>query len=374
MPAYLAIVAGKDEYLVDRDARALFEAAKKKLGSEAEAEVIDGAMIRVEDAQGIETRFIESLRTLPMFGGAKVLWLRNLNWVADTQQGRSEEAKERLGAMLSALPTAPDDVHVIISATPYDGRRKDLSALKETADEFVVHAAGRPSPFGPDPAAEQQAEMAAAHLRSLGVKFERGVPEAVVGRVGQSTRLVLGECDKLATYAGKGGSLRESDVHLLVPVFGDGDFFEPIEAFAARDLPWALAALDRYFFNESSARPLLSALQNRLRLLIQIRALADSGDFRLSETGLPKGAFETASARHGPTFGSAAKSSANVFSQNPWYVSNKVAPAASRYALAELIDAQLACADCFDASNRGADEEQAVRALFLRALAVGRQP
>ena len=31
MPAYLAIVAGKDEYLVDRDARALFEAAKKKL-------------------------------------------------------------------------------------------------------------------------------------------------------------------------------------------------------------------------------------------------------------------------------------------------------------------------------------------------------
>ncbi|MFM9147845.1 MAG: hypothetical protein ACKORI_06955, partial [Verrucomicrobiota bacterium] len=66
MPAYLAIVAGKDEYLVDRDARALFEAAKKKLGSEAEAEVIDGAMIRVEDAQGIETRFIESLRTLPM--------------------------------------------------------------------------------------------------------------------------------------------------------------------------------------------------------------------------------------------------------------------------------------------------------------------
>ena len=79
---------------------------------------------------------------------------------------------------------------------------------------------------------------------------------------------------------------------------------------------WSLAALDRYFFNEVSCRPLLSALQNRLRLLIQIRSLADSGDLRVSAAGLPKGSFETASMRHGSTFGSAAKSSANVFSQN----------------------------------------------------------
>jgi hypothetical protein len=182
---------------------------------------------------------------------------------------------------------------------------------------------------------------------------------------------VLVECEKLANYAGPGGALTEADVLLLVPTFGDGDFFEPIEALAARDLKWGLASLDRYFFNESSARPLLSALQNRLRLLIQIRCLVDSGDFRVTTAGLSKGQFETASGRHGPTFGSAAKSSANLFSQNAWYISNKVAPTAARYSLAELVDLQLACADCFDASNRGEDESS-VRALFLRALAVRR--
>ncbi|MGA0133887.1 MAG: DNA polymerase III subunit delta [Opitutales bacterium] len=373
MPAYLAIVAGKDEFLVDRDARAFFEAARKRAGEGADAEVVDGAMVRVEDARGIETRFVESLRTMSMFGATRVLWLRNLNWVADTPQGRSEEVKERLASLLSAVTSAPDDVHVVISATPYDGRRKDLAAIKEAADEFGVHAAGRPPPYGADPQAQKQAEMAAAHLRALGVKFERGVPEAVVGRVGQSTRLVIGECDKLATYAGPGGTLRESDVHLLVPAFGEGDFFEPIEAFAARDLAWAQGALDRYFFHQSSGRPLLFALQGRLRLLIQIRALGDAGDLRLSSSGLPKGAFEAAAARHGPTFGGPAKSSANLFSQNPWYVSTKVAPAAALYTLAELVDAQLACGECFDALNRAGDEEQAVRSAFLRALAVKRQ-
>ena len=372
VPGFFAIVAGKDEFLVDRDARAFFNKAREAAGKEADAEIISGMIIKVEEADAIETRFREAVNTLSMFGGKRVVWLRHLNWVSDSAQGKSEHVKEALASMLEVAKEATADVSIIISANPYDGRRKDLSALKEVADEFVLHSPPAKSPFANDDAqGDMQMALAAEHLRSLGVKFDRGVPETIVGRVGQSTRLVLVECDKLAAYAGAGGTIREADVLLLVPPFGEGDFFEPIEALAARDLKWGLESLDRYFFNEDSCRPLLTALQNRLRLIIQIRCLADSGDFRLTEAGLPKGQFETASGRHGPTFGSAAKSSANLFSQNAWYISNKVAPAAARYTLAELVDLQLACADCFDASNRGQDEP-AVRAMFLRALAVKR--
>ncbi len=372
MPGYLAIIAGKDEYLVDQDGRACFAKAKAAAGADAEAEVISGQILRVDDAQTLERQFAESVKTLSMFGARRVIWLRNLNLVADTVQAKSEEVKKNLAHILELATGADPSVAIIISATPYDGRRKDLSALKSVATEFILHSPPSKGPFDKaDAQAETQVALAVERLKSLGVKFERGVPEVIVGRVGQSTRLVLGECDKLATYAGAGGTIKEADVHLLVPTFGEGDFFEPIEALAARDLRWGMESLDRYFFNEDSCRPLLSALQNRLRLLIQIRCLADSGDFRLSEAGLPKGQFETASARHGPTFGSAAKSSANLFSQNAWYVGSKVAPAAAKYSLAELVDLQLACADCFDASNRGEDEA-AVRAMFLRALAVRR--
>ena len=372
VPGFFAIVAGKDEFLVDRDARVFFEQAKKAAGAEAEAEIISGAMIRVEDARPVELQFVDSVKTLSMFGGKRIIWLRNLNWVSDSVQSKSLDVKESLARVLAAATEAPAEIFIIISASPYDGRRKDLSALKDVADEFILHASASKSAFSKDDAqGDMQLALAAEHLRSLGAKFDRGVPEMIVGRVGQSTRLVLVECEKLASYAGPGGTIREADVLLLVPPFGEGDFFEPIEALASRDLKWALDSLDRYFFNESSSRPLLAALQNRLRLLIQIRCLVDSGDFRVSEAGLAKGQFETASSRHGPTFGSTAKSSANLFSQNPWYVSNKVAPAAARFSLVELVDLQLACADCFDASNRGLDEPS-VRAMFLRALAVKR--
>ena len=372
MPGYLAIIAGKDEFLVDQDGRACFEKAKKAAGADAEAEVISGQIIRVDDARTLETQFVDSVKTLSMFGSKRVIWLRNFNLVSDSVQARSEDVKESLKNMLSAAVEADPAVSIIISATPYDGRRKDLSSLKSAATDFILHASPSKSPFDKgDAQADAQVAMVVERFKALGVKADRGVPEVLVGRVGQSTRLVLGECEKLATYVGPGGTVKQSDVLLLVPTFGEGDFFEPIEALAERDLKWGLESLDRYFFNEDSSRPLLSALQNRLRLLIQIRCLADSGDFRLTDEGLPKGQFEAASGRHGPTFGSAAKSSANLFSQNAWYVSNKVAPAAALYTLAELVDLQLGCADCFDASNRGEDESS-VRALFLRALAVKR--
>ena len=372
MPGYLAIIAGKDEFLVDQDGRACFEKAKKAAGADAEAEIINGQIIRVDDARVLEVQFTESVKTLSMFGSKRVIWLRNFNLVSDSVAAKSDLTKESLENILEVVVESDPAVSIIISATPYDGRRKDLSSLKSEATDFILHTSPSKSPFDKgDAQADAQVALAVERFKTLGVKFERGVPEVLVGRVGQSTRLVLGECEKLATYVGAGGTIKETDVHLIVPTFGEGEFFEPIEALAARDLKWGMESLDRYFFNEDSSRPLLIVLQNRLRLLIQIRCLADSGDFRVSDAGLPKGQFEAASGRHGPTFGSAAKSSANLFSQNAWYVSNKVAPAAARYTLAELVDLQLACADCFDASNRGEDESS-VRAMFLRALAVKR--
>lgn len=144
MPGYLAIVAGKDEFLVDRDARAFYDQARAAAGAEADAEIMAGTILRVDDATSIEARFVETVNTRSMFGGKRVLWLRNFNWVADTVQSRSEEVKASLARLLEAVTEAEPDVAIVISATPYDGRRKDLANLKSVAQEFVLHSP-RPS-------------------------------------------------------------------------------------------------------------------------------------------------------------------------------------------------------------------------------------
>jgi len=373
VPEFLAVIAGKDEFLVEEDALKFYRDAIKKAGADADSQIISAQITRVDDALQIEREFSEAVATLSMFGGKKVIWLRNLNWLSSAKHSESAAVKESLAHMLDLIAKSNDMVSIIISASPVDGRRKDLQVLKSVANEFIVHSYAAPKPW--ETQGEQtimQMAKVTEKFKKLGIKFEPDVPEVLVGRVGESTRMVLMEAEKLAIYAGPGGTVKARDVLFIVPPFGEGEFFEPIEAFAARDLNWALESLDRYFFNESSCRPLIAALHNRLRLLIQIRSLADSGDIKLTATGIPKGQFDVAVGRHSATFGSAAKSSANVFSQNPWYLTTQVAPAAFHYTLSELIDLQLACTECFDISNTAGDEEVAMRALFLRALAVRR--
>ena len=105
VPGYFAIIAGKDEYLVDQDGRACFEKAKQKAGAEAEAEVISGQIVRVEDARPLEIQFTESVKTLSMFGGRRVIWLRNLNLVADSVQ--ADRKSTRLNSSHSSVSRMP---------------------------------------------------------------------------------------------------------------------------------------------------------------------------------------------------------------------------------------------------------------------------
>jgi DNA polymerase-3 subunit delta len=134
-------------------------------------------------------------------------------------------------------------------------------------------------------------------------------------------------------------------------------------------LTQTLAALRRHFFAGGDARPVLAALQNRNRILIQVRALADAGDARVGPRGvdgLPK-----AAEAYGSLFGDAAgeKSSFNVFTQNPWYV-GKLAGAARLPTLRRLIDNQRAFIDAFEEIIRRPDAQSDVlRDMAVRCLA-----
>ena len=73
-----------------------------------------------------------------------------------------------------------------------------------------------------------------------------------------------------------GPTIEEASVAEVTPNVAQGDFFETADAFFSGNLQWTLAALRRHFFAGGDARPVLAALQNRNRILIQLRALADA--------------------------------------------------------------------------------------------------
>jgi DNA polymerase-3 subunit delta len=213
-------------------------------------------------------------------------------------------------------------------------------------------------------------QVALAEVAGQGATITPDALGLLLAKTGPNTRLLVEEVHKLSTYAGEGGTIEESDVEELTPNFAEGDFFEAADAFGRGDLSRTLAALRRHFFAGGDARPVITALQNRNRLLLQLRVLLDTGEVRLGARGLDKAGFERAAAAYTRHFaGATEKSSFNVFTQNLWYL-GKLAGAAKLPPLRRLIDNQQEFMAAFEELiRRPAEAEEVLREMAVRCLA-----
>ena len=351
-------LCGADDFLVGRLARERFDALAAEVPDEFAREVVNGFAGNVGEAAGAVNRFREAVQTVAMFGGRRLVWLKDVNFLADSVTGRAEgtlRAVEDLQQVLAAVN--PEETLVLVSASPVDRRRSFPKWCEKQADFTLVGGDG-------EAGGEALAAVARAEAQGLGTRFEPGAVELLLAKVGANTRLLVEEVNKLAAYAGEGEAITEEHVAELTPNAAEGDFFESAEAFFSGDLRWTLAALGRHFFAGGDARPVISALQNRNRILLQVRALLDAGEVRLGPRGLD--GMPRAAAAFGRHFtGAAEKSSFNLFSQNPWYV-GKLAGGARLPSLRRLIDNQREFLHAFAEIIRRPDEQEAV----LRDLAV----
>jgi DNA polymerase-3 subunit delta len=251
---------------------------------------------------------------------------------------------------------------VVVTAAPVDRRRAFLKWVEKNADFTLV---GSDAEGG----ADALGAVVLTEARALGVTFGEGALQLLLAKTGANTRLLIEETHKLANYVNDGGVIEEANVAELSPNVAEGDFFEAAEAFFSGDLKWTLAALHRHFFTGGDARPIISALQNRNRILLQIRALVDSGEVRIGPRGLDKAGFDRAAALYGTHFiGAGEKSSYNLFSQNPWYL-GKLASSAKLPTLRRLIDNQQEFIAAFEAIiQRPNEQEEVLREMSVRCL------
>jgi DNA polymerase III subunit delta len=404
MPAAkpFTFICGQDDYLVDRLARKRFAAFTGESADALSGEIISGFAANVGEVAAAVNRFREAVQTLPMFGGKNTAWMKDVNFLTETVVGKAESTLALLEDLKAILQNVnPENTAILISAAPVDRRRSFYKWCEQNAD-FVLADGG-------DGGSEALPELVLTEARALGATFAPGALELLLARIGPNSRLLVEETRKLANYASQPQSaeapakedqsadlspmalakadlsaeasakaetpahfdrtssgsgsrsalIRESDVAQLTPNAAEGDFFETAEAFSSGDLPWTLAALRRHFFAGGDARPVIAALQNRNRLLIQIRALLDATTVRVGPRGLD--GLSGAAGIYRAKFGEAAetKSAYNIFSQNPWYL-GKLAGGAKRPSLRRLIDNQMEFIAAFDKIARRPDEQEEI--------------
>ncbi len=362
----VTLICGDDDFLVTREGRQRYETLAAAVEDEFSREVINGACQNLEEMDTALNQFRSAVQTLSMFGDKKVIWFRDVNFLGDTVTGRSEGAKQRVAEWQELLVGLdPEGVEVVVTAFPVDRRRKEFKWFQSHCDFKDIKTSGEDGVAG---------QLAEEEARQLGVRFESGALNLLVGKVQGNTRLVIGETRKLAAYlGGEGGGISTRLIEELVPVFGESDFFEPAEAFFSLNLSWTLEALRRYFFSSSnaSARPLISTLQQRNRLMIQLQVLIDAGELSLGSRGFSKTAFEAAARKYAKHFGGLDdKSAFNVFTQNLWYLGNRVAGNQSQCTLKRLVDWQLEFQTAFEKLlEKDHDEHEVMRDLVIKCLA-----
>lgn len=356
-------ICGDDDYLVTEKGRAWFSEQTRELSDSLSKEVVDGRAANVAEVEDAVHRFTSAVQTLSLFGERKVVWLKDVNFMADSPTGRAQGTLDLLDELKIALGGLdPSGVGVLITAQPVDKRRSFYKWCQKTAD-FTALAAGKDS-------AEVCLGLIRSECEAAGVSMTSGAVELLIGKVNGHTRLIVEETRKLATYAGAGAeAIDEQLVADLVPNFGDADFFEAADAFYSLKLGWTLEALRRHFFTNNESRPLLGSLQSRNRLLIQLRVLSDAGAIRLGGRGISKGDLDAAARTYARHFsGSDEKSPLNVFTQNPWYL-GRMAETARRVPLKKLISFQIAFAEAFEAIIRRPNEQEEVcRELAIQCL------
>lgn len=363
-----ALFCGPDDFIVNRLGKERFEALAAEVGADDfSREVISGFANNVDEVETAVNRFRDAVQTVPMFGGKRVVWFKDINFLADTVTGRAEGTLKQVEALQELLEKVnPDEVAVILTAAPVDRRRAFPKWCEANADFTLAGGDG-------ESAGEALAGVAIAEARASGVSFGPGAIELLLSKIGPNTRLLTEEVRKLATFVGEGGVIDAAQIDELTPNFAEGDFFASAERFFAGDLPGTLAALAQHFFNGNDARPVLSALQNRNRILIQVRVLLDTGELRApGPYGFDKAAWARAQGVYAKHFGGDAEKSAyNLFTQNQWYV-GKLASAGKLPSLRRLIDNQQEFIRAFEEIVRRPNEQEAVlRDMAVRCLAPG---
>ena len=355
-------VCGADDFLVGRLGQERFDALAADVTDEFSRETINGFAANVGEVESAVNRFREAVQTISMFGGKRVVWLKDVNFLADTPTGRAESTLKLVEDLQQILEGVnPAETAVLVTAAPVDRRRSFAKWCEKNADFALAGGDG-------DSAGEALASVVLAEARGLGAKFAPGAVELLLAKVGANTRLLVEETRKLANFAAAGEAIAEEHVAELTPNTAEGDFFESAEAFFSGDLKWTLGALHRHFFSGGDARPVISALQNRNRILLQVRALVDAGDARVGPRGLD--GLPRAQAAHAEKFvGATEKSSYNIFSQNPWYL-GKLAGSAKLPTLRRLIDNQQELIAAFEEIiRRPHEQEEVLREMVVRCLA-----
>ena len=272
------LVCGEDEFAVKQRARQVFQQWTQKLGG-LDHERIDASVNNSGEALKALAQLREALQTLPFFGGAKVVWLQNCNFLGEERTASAAAVTETLAGLAQELKAFRwDNVRLLVSAGKVDKRKSFYKALEKIGP--VENFAG-----WSENEAQWHEEAAALVLRALRetkLDISEEALAQLVTFVGPQARLLSSEVEKLVLYIGARTRIEAADVAAIVTRHKQARAFALGDAVGERDLAAVLRCLDQELWEirrdtKRNEIGLLYGLIGKVRALLLAKEMTAQG-------------------------------------------------------------------------------------------------
>jgi DNA polymerase III subunit delta len=331
----LALICGDDDFAVKQRARQLFQIWSAELGG-MDHETIEAGVGNSGEALRVLGRLREALQTLPFFGGGKVVWLRDCNFLGEDRTASSAAVTETLAEVADELKQfAWQNVRLLISAGKVDKRKVFYKTVDKlgTVETFAAWSVD-------DKDWAELAEAAArGAFRQRGKEISEEALAELISRVGPNARQLESEVEKLSLFAGERRRVELADVAAICSRNKTARAFALGDALGDRNLPALLRRLDEELWatryeKDKSEIGLLYGLIGKVRAMLFLKEMLREGWVKEArDYNSFKAQLERVPADQLP-----AEKKLNPLALNP-YVLYKALPQARKYSTGELVGA-----------------------------------
>lgn len=184
--------------------------------------------------------------------------------LADGVERWRDRQLEQVAAALGELP--PDLSLVLIARDKAPA--KLLRAVEAAGGE--VHAFAAPKP-------REMPRVLVAEAKQLGFGLEPGAARMLVDRMGANPQRLRNELERLALWAGEGGTVGEADLDAMVADTSEAAVWALSDALLERDAAMALRIGERLIAQGENVTGLIYGLASRLRKACAAAAMLDQG-------------------------------------------------------------------------------------------------
>jgi DNA polymerase III subunit delta len=274
----LALVCGDDDFAVKQRARQIFQEWSTEFGG-MDHEMIEAGVGNSGDALKVLVKLREALQTLPFFGGGKVVWLRDCNFLGEDRTASSAAVTETLASLAEELKKFSwQNVRLLISAGKVDKRKVFFKMMEKTGTVEIFSAW---SVDDKDWAARAETAAISSFKQREKAVSDEALAE-LVNRVGPNPRQLESEVEKLCLYVDGRKKIELADVLVICSRNKTARSFALGDALGDRDLPRLLKRLDEElwetkFDKDKSEIGLLYGLISKVRAMLFLKEMLREG-------------------------------------------------------------------------------------------------